>query len=318
MARNKIQFQKGLSERQFRASYGSEEQCRAALIAWRWPDGFLCPRCAGTRCCDIQQRRLYQCAACRHQVSLTAGTIFHATKLALVVWFQAIYLVTQTKKGISSLELSRRLGVTQTTAWKVQQKLAQVMLDREAAKPVGGPGKRVEMDDAYLGGARRGGKRGRGAGGKTPIVVAVETTAEGRPLRLKLQVVKGFRKAEIKKLAARALVPGTTVVSDALSCFASVTQVGCHHRPMVTGSGAQAAQIPAFKWVNTTIGNIKNAIRGTYHAIRPKHVPRYLAQFEYRFNRRYRLEDMIPRLAWVALRTPPMPYRLLKSAEIGA
>ena len=168
MARNKIQFQKGLSERQFRASYGTEEQCRAALAAWRWPQGFVCPRCAGRRCCEIKERKLYQCGSCRHQVSLTAGTIFHSTKLDLIVWFQAIYLVTQTKKGISSLELSRRLGVTQTTAWKVQQKLAQVMLDREAEKPVGGPDKRVEMDDAYLGGARRGGKRGRGAAGRRP------------------------------------------------------------------------------------------------------------------------------------------------------
>ena len=190
MSRSKIQFQKGLSERQFRADYGTEEQCRAALLAWRWPKGFVCPRCGGVRCCDIKTRRLIQCTACRHQVSLTAGTIFHATKLPLVVWFQAIYLVTQTKKGISSLELGRRLGVTQTTAWKVQQKLAQVMLDREASKPVGGPDKRVEMDDAYLGGARRGGKRGRGAAGKTPFVVVVETTIEGHPLRLKLNAVK--------------------------------------------------------------------------------------------------------------------------------
>ena len=75
------------------------------------------------------------------------------------------------------------------------------MLDREAEKPVGGPDKRVEMDDAYLGGARRGGKRGRGAAGKTPFVVAVETTIEGHPLRLKLNAVKGFRKAEIKSSA---------------------------------------------------------------------------------------------------------------------
>ena len=269
MARNKIQFQKGLSERQFRASYGTEEQCRAALAAWRWPQGFVCPRCAGRRCCEIKERKLYQCGSCRHQVSLTAGTIFHSTKLDLIVWFQAIYLVTQTKKGISSLELSRRLAVTQTTAWKVQQKLAQVMLDREAEKPVGGPDKRVEMDDAYLGGARRGGKRGRGAAGKTPFVVAVETTIEGHPLRLKLNAVKGFRKAEIKKLSLRTLVPGTTVISDALRCFRAVTQAGCSHQPIVTGSGVQAVQIPAFKWVNTTIGSIKNAIRGTYHAVRP-------------------------------------------------
>ena len=123
---------------------------------------------------------------------------------------------------------------------------------------------------------------------KTPFVVAVETTIEGHPLRLKLNgmAVKGFRKAEIKKLSLRTLVPGTTVISDALRCFRAVTQAGCSHQPIVTGSGVQAVQIePAFKWVNTTIGNIKNAIRGTYHAVRPKHVPRYLAQYEYRFNR---------------------------------
>ena len=129
MPRNKIQFQKGLSERQFRSEYGTEEQCRAALFAWRWPKSFVCPRCGGMRCCEVKTRRLIQCTTCRHQVSLTAGTIFHSTKLPLLVWFQAIYLVTQTKKGISSIELARRLGVTQTTAWKVQQKLAQVMLD---------------------------------------------------------------------------------------------------------------------------------------------------------------------------------------------
>lgn len=212
----------------------------------------------------LLRHRLIQCTACRHRVSLTAGTIFHATKLPLLVWFQAIYLVTQTKKGISSLELGRRLGVTQTTAWKVQQKLAQVMLDREASKPVGGPDKRVEMDDAYLGGARRGGKRGRGAAGKTPFVVVVETTIEGCPLRLKLNAVKGFRKVEIKKLSLRTLLPGTTVISDALGYFGAVSQGGCRHQPTITGSGAGAVQIPAFTWVNTMIGNIKNAIRGTY------------------------------------------------------
>ncbi len=208
--------------------------------------------------------------------------------------------------------------MTRTTAWKVQHKLAQVMRDREADKPVGGPGKRVEMGDAYLGGKRRGGKRGRGAAAKTPLVVMVETNAEGHPLRLKLKAVKGFRKAAIKQLGAGTLAPGTRVVSDGLGCFRAVTDIGCRHQPIVTGSGARAVRIPAFKWVNTTIGNLKNAIKGTYHAIRPRHVPRYLAQFEYRFNRRTRLEEMIPRLAWAALRSPPMPYRTFKTAEFSA
>jgi len=318
MARNKVQFQRGISEREFRELYGTEDLCRAALYGWRWPKGFVCPRCGGDRCSEIKGRKLFQCSRCRHQVSLTAGTIFHSTNLPLTLWFQAMYMITQSKRGISSLELARRLGVTQTTAWKVQHKLAQVMLEREADEPVGGPDKRVEMDDAYLGGARHGGKRGRGASGKTPIVVAVETTTEGRPHRLKLRAVKGFRKTEIEKLSHRLLAPGSAVISDGLGCFTAITRSGCSHHPVVTGSGPRAAQLAAFKWVNTMLGNIKNSIRGTYHAIRPKHVPRYLAQFEYRFNRRYRLEDMITRLSWVALRTPPMPYRLLKLAENSA
>jgi len=192
------------------------------------------------------------------------------------------------------------------------------MLEREAQTPVGGPNMRVEMDDGYLGGARHGGKRWRVASGKTPIVVAVETTADGRPQRFKIRAVKGFRKTEIKKLSPRLLARGTTLVSDGLGCFTAVTQSGCSHCPVVTGGEPQAVRIPAFKWVNTTIGNIKNSIRGTYHAIRPKHVLRYLAQFEYRFNRRHRLEDMIVRLSWVPLLTPPMPYRLLKLAENSA
>ncbi len=100
---------------------------------------------------------------------------------------------------------------------------------------------------AVGGGFGKRGKRGRGASGKTPIVVAVETTAEGRPHRLKIRAVKGFRKAEIKKLSGRLLVAGTTVVSDGLSCFTAVTQAGCRHDPVVTGCGPQAAKIAAFK-----------------------------------------------------------------------
>jgi hypothetical protein len=111
---------------------------------------------------------------------------------------------------------------------------------------------------------------------------------------------------------------GTTVQSDGLACFRAVTDVGCHHQPTVLGNSRRAVKADAFPWVNTVLGNLKNALRGTYHAIGLKHAPRYLAEFEYRFNRRFRLPDMIPRLAYVALRTPPMPYRLLTLAENGA
>ena len=315
MARNAVQFQKGLSESAFEQLYGTEEQCRAIVIASRWPNGFECPVCGAGQYSVVTTRDLYQCAKCRRQTSPIAGTIFASTHLPLRLWFRAIYHLTQSKQGISSVELGRRLGVTQTTAWKLKHKLKQVMLERDATKPLTG---RVEIDDTYIGGEGSGGKRGRGAPGKTPVVVAVETTSEGKPVRLKLRRVTSFCAASISQFAKRSLDPNCSVVSDGLQCFAGVANAGCAHQVVKTGSGPKAARSPAFKWVNTALGNIKAAITGTYHAINRKHVPRYLAEFEYRFNRRYDLAVIIPRLTWAAVRTTPMPYRLLKLAEAYA
>jgi hypothetical protein len=224
-----------------------------------------------------------------------------------------MYHLTQSKKGVSSIELGRRLGVKQSTAWKIKHKLKQVMMERDAGKPLNG---RVEMDDAYLGGARTGGKRGRGASGKTPFVAAVETTEDGKPVRLHLRRVSAFCGRAIAGFARRSLDPACSVASDGLGCFSAVKEAGCTHQVIRTGSGPPAARTPAFKWVNTALGNIKAAITGTYRSISSKHAPRYLAEFEYRFNRRYDLAAMLPRLAWASVRTPPMPYRLLKLAEI--
>ena len=313
MARNKVQFQKGLSEAGFDVLYGTEEKCRAAVIASRWPNGFECPACGGRTYSEVKTRGLFQCSACRRQTSPIAGTIFASTNLPLRLWFRAMYHVTQSKQGISSIELSRRLGVTQTTAWKIKHKLAQVMMERDASKRLTG---RVELDDAYLGGERSGGKRGRGAPGKTPFVAAVETTPEGKPVRLKLRRVTSFCSRSLSTFAKRSLDPTSEVISDGLACFGAVTDAGCSHQIVKTGSGAAAARTPTFRWVNTALGNIKAAIVGTYRAIHEKHVPRYLAEFEYRFNRRYDLAAMMPRLAWSSVRTPPMPYRLLKLAEV--
>jgi transposase-like protein len=310
-----VQFQKGLSEAEFEQQYGTEAACREALFRWRWPEGFECPACGERRHSAIRSRQLFQCSACRRQTSLTAGTIFAATKVPLRTWFRALYHVTQTKQGISSIELGRRLGVTQSTAWTIKHKLGQVMLERDAETHLTG---RVELDDAYLGGERSGGKRGRGSPGKTPFLAAVETTPEGKPVRLKLRRVTSFCRRAVEGFARRSLDATCEVVSDGLGCFAAVTKAGCQHTVIKTGSGARAARTPAFKWVNTALGNIKAAITGTYRSIAPKHVPRYLAEFEYRFNRRYDLAAMLPRLATAALQTPPMPYRLLKLAEVAA
>ena len=162
---------RGLSEAEFRERFGTEEACRAALFELRWREGLTCPGCGGRSFCELKARKLFQCNRCKKQLRLTAGTVFQDTKLPLTVWFAAIYHLTQGKGGISSIELGRRLGVKRQTAWLVKHKLMRAMAEREAEKPkLSG---RVEIDDAYLGGERPGGKRGRGAAGKTPVVAAV-------------------------------------------------------------------------------------------------------------------------------------------------
>ncbi len=134
MPRNTIQFQKGLGLHDFLEQYGTEDQCRQALYDLRWPTGYVCPECGNTTGCELKKRQIYQCHKCHHQTSLTAGSIFHGTKLPLRTWFLAIYLLTQRKKSISALQLSREIGVNYNTAWRLKHKLMQVMMERERGK----------------------------------------------------------------------------------------------------------------------------------------------------------------------------------------
>src|SRR6202162_4461659 len=166
MARNKVQFQKGLSEAHFAVLYGAEAQCREAVMRWRWPSGFVCPVCGGKQHSVVKTRALYQCTACRRQTSLIAGTIFAATKVALTIWFRAMYHLTQSKGGVSSIELCRRLGVTQTTSWKIKHKLMQVMMERDATQRLTG---RIEIDTPISAGKATPARASTGAPGKTPI-----------------------------------------------------------------------------------------------------------------------------------------------------
>lgn len=312
MAKNKIQFQRGLSLYDFMDRYATESKCREILFRFRWPYGFTCPLCGNNTYCEIKARKVFQCYRCHHQTSVTAGTIFHSSHLSLTKWFLAMYLLTQSKNGISALELSRQIGASYNASWRVKHKLMQVMLERGSTKKLSG---RIEIDDSYLGAKRVSGKRGRGAAGKTPFIAAVETDDDNKPLRIKLSKVKGFRLAEVTRWSKHHLESGTQVVSDGLNCFKAVENTSCCHEPHVIGGGKQAVEHPAFKWVNTVLGNVKNSLKGTYHVFHKKHVPRYLAEFQYRFNRRIDLASMIPRLAYIAVRTPPMPVRLLTLAE---
>jgi transposase-like protein len=309
VARNKVQFQKGVSLNEFIKQYGTEEQCFDALYALRWPEGFECPSCGHSKSCRLTTRKLQQCNRCHHQTSLTAGTIFASTKLPLSLWFQGIFLITQDKKGVSAMKLHRCLGISYNAAWRMKHKLMQVMMERDSDKKLSGF---IELDDAYLGGERTGCKRGRGAAGKTPFVAAVETTTDRSPVRLKLSVVKGFRSSEIKSWSQQHLAQGSTVISDGLACFNAVTESGCTHDKIVCGGGRASVEESEFYWVNTILGNLKSSLRSTYHAVRPRYAQRYLSEFQYLFNRRFDLPAIMPRLAYAALMTPPMSEKLLK------
>ena len=335
MARNRVRLQQGLSEPEFERLYGTEAQCRAVVAAARWPDGFVCPACSGREHSLVKTRDLLQCTACRRQTSPIAGTVprvrlrrprvkpggerrprtsFASAKLPLRTWFRALHHLPQTKQGISSIELGRRLGVQQSLAparrtlacasarralppgdrwamaWTVKHKLGQVM--SASAWHLRGSAMRASAWPA-------------GSSWTMPASAAnarAASAGEGCGERRRSSPPSRRRPCE--------------VVSDGLGCFGAVTAAGCKHQVVKTNSGPAAARTPAFKWVNTALGNIKAALTGTYRAISSKHVPRCLAEFECRFNRRYDLAAMIPRLAWASVHTPPMSYRLLRLAEV--
>jgi transposase-like protein len=295
-------------------NYGTQEQCEDLVRAWRWPQGFICPRCSQSWPSEFRRRgRLYfQCSSCRYQCSLVSGTIFESSKLPLPKWFLAMHLMTQAKNCVSALELMRHLGVSYPTAWLLKHKLMEVMRLREQGRQLTG---RVEIDDAYLGGECHGGTPGRGSPNKVEFVAAVQTTESGQPVFVCLSK-RPFTKESIKSFAQQSLIAPATLVSDGLGCFTAVRGTGILHEPHSTGGGAASAKHPSFQAVNTVLGNLKTALAGTYHAFGfEKYAHRYLAQVQYLFNRRYNLRSILIRLARTACNTKPCPLQAARAAE---
>lgn len=292
---DRIQFQKGLSLRDFQARYGTEKQCRTALHHLRWPRGFVCPHCGATRSWSLS-RPLVRCACCRRNVSLTSGTLFHATKLPLTTWFLAIYFMTQTKVGLSAPELMRHLGINEKTAWLILHKLMDAMDEHERSRTLC---HRVELDDAYLGGRLRGGTPGRGSENKRPFVMAVQTTRRGGVSYVCVDRVAGFRRAVIRQWAAHRLQDGTHVMTDGLNCFRGVGDAGCHHVE-IPGLGRNKPDRTCFYWLNTILSNLKTGLAGVRHKTVDTYMSRYLALFQFRFNHRFALDEIAQQLLNIA------------------
>ena len=312
MPMNRIQFQPGLSLAAFLRDYGTEAQCEAAVVAARWPEGFVCDRCGCTRFSPTHNgRRLWQCKDCDYQSSSIVGSVMEHTKLPLTTWFLGMYWVTQSKNGVSALVLMRYVGVSYPTAWLLRHKLMQVMFEREQATLLSG---RIEIDDAFLGGEQPG-RPGRG-GNKVPFLAAVETDLRGRPQIVRFDRVKNHGIAAIQRRAAAAIAPESLVLSDGWPGFTQLSSLVQCHEPHITGHGPKAAKHPEFHWIHTLLSNLKTALAGTFHAFAfKKYGHRFLAEFAYRFNRRSNLKTMLPRLLHAAVASTPHPLRKIRLPE---
>lgn len=287
-------------------------------MAARWPQGWRCAHCGCKRFFLTRNgtgRQLWECFVCGYQSSSIVGTVMEHTHVPLRLWFLAMYLLTQHKNSISALALKRQLGVSYKCAWLLKHKLMQAMAQRDARYQLHG---RVEIDDAYLGGERAGSiNGGRKAANKTAFIAAVQTHPDGRPQYMRLVPVQDFTNQDVKQWAQRHLAPNCHVVSDGTNAFAQVCQAQATHERHITGGGRQGAQTPQLHWVNTLLGNLKTSMAGTLHAFRhAKYAQRYLAEFAYRFNRRFDLPAMLPRLLRALASSGPLPLRALRMSEV--
>jgi hypothetical protein len=311
-----VQFQPGLSMPEFLTLYGTEAKCRRALYRSRWPKGFRCPACG--RCRHSRFRRAgqlyHQCTACRHQTTLVSGTLLEGTKLPLTTWFLALYLLTSTKTNLAALELKRHLGVCYRTAWRLKHKVMLAMTEREEPRQLNGF---VQIDDAYLGGERTGGKPGRGSENKQAFLVAVETDASlEQPRHAVIEPVRTFDNAAIEDFARRRLAPQAEVFTDGLWVFRRFADADHAHSVIKTGGRRAATEARGTRWVNVVLSNVKRSISGCYHAIRQgKYARRYLAEAAYRFNRRFRLPEILPRLLRAIVLCSPCAEPTLRQAS---
>jgi transposase-like protein len=316
MPTSRVQFQKGLSLPELMSRYGTDEQCEQPPIAAQWLGGFVCPVC-GLMQSGISFRRegrlYWKCAGCQYQCSVTSGTVFEATKLPLTRWFLAMQLLTQPKNNVSALESTGQMGVSYRTAWLIKHKLPQAMVLADSGRQLTG---RVEVDHAYLGEERSGGKAGRGSENKVPFVVAVQTTEDGRAHPSCLSA-RPFAKEAMQDSIAPSMVLPLTFVSDGLGCFTVGASMGAVHGRAVTGGGKASVLNEKFRAVNALIGNVKTALTGTHHAIKfAKYGYRYLAEVQFRFNRRYDTRAMLGSLMRALAKTPRQPERGIRVAEV--
>jgi len=285
----------------------SEEACAEYLTGLRWPDGWVCPRCAGVKAWQVRRDR-WRCAKCRYEMSVTAGTIFQDSHLPLTIWFRAMWQVTSQKNGISALGLQRVLGLgSYKTVWAMLHKLRRAMV-RPGRERLSGS---VEADETYLGGLEEG-VRGRQTESKALIVVAAEENGKG---------IGRIRMRHIPDASARSLVcfveesvePGSVVHTDGWLGYEPLQARGYIHQ-ITFLRGQQKSPSELLPHVHRVISLLKRWLLGTHQgAIGHDHLADYLNEFTFRFNRRTSASrgKLFYRLVQQAVQVDPVPFATL-------
>lgn len=283
-----------LSFFEFQERFRTEEDCFHHLYKLHWSDGFRCPKCGHTKAYFMKKRKVFQCANCQNQTSLTANTIFHKTRTPLRKWFWAVYVIGSDKRGCSAKRLSRLINVSYPTAWLMIHKVRKAMKDRDARYKLN---QFIEMDDSFFG-RKSAGKRGRGASNKSKVVVAVENRGKHAGYAT-MQVVEHVDSNNLNDFIYRSIEPYQTIKTDAYPSY-NVLKMAFDHQKEVVKAHEAMEKLP---WVHILIGNVKSFIRGTYHGVSHKHLQNYLSEFCYRFNRRFFENQMTDRILTACLNT---------------
>ena len=301
---------------QLQTWFATDEACVEYLARLRWPDGFVCPACASAGAWRTSSG-LWLCQSCRRKTSVTAGTIFHRSRMPLTDWFAAVWFVTSQKNGVSALGLQRVLGFgSYQTAWAWMHKLRRAMVrpDRELLSGV------VEVDETLISAREFGrGTAGRGTTNKAVIVVAVEMLSDPNRLgRVRLAQLREVSKATLCGFVHRTVEPGSTVRTDGWNLYASLADGGYTHRPINIVRSGEPAHI-VMPGVHRVASLLKRWLAGTHHhGLSHAHLDYYLDEFTFRFNRRTSRSRglLFYRLMQQAVHTDPHPYRdLIGGAE---
>lgn len=282
--------------------FPTEEACLEYLIRIRWPEGYRCLQC-GSASYWKKARGLFYCRDCTYEGSVSRGTLFHDTHKPLRLWFHAIWYVVNQKNGVSAAGLQRALGFgSYHTAWEWLHKLRRAMVrpDRDRLSGV------VEMDETFIGGEHSG-KRGRGAEGKTLVLIAVEETQKGMG-RIRLTPIKDGSGKILKEATLRMVEPGSTIRTDGWDAY-NLLANGYHHAPLTHAHSISGDATPLTHHVAALL---KRWWLGTHQgAISSEHLAYYLDEFTFRFNRRTSRSrgKLFYRLIQQALQIDPVPAK---------